>query len=79
MRTVGLVIALTLFGGFFLNGLILVASPKAWFRLPSWLRGGGWITEERYGTGWGGVQLRVAGAFIVGTIGWAIYDAFFRC
>lgn len=56
------------------NASVMLVSPRAWFKLPSWLRAQGTLTEERYGGGWGAVQLRLGGAFILGSIIWIIYD-----
>jgi hypothetical protein len=43
------------------NGLIMLVSPRAWFRLPSWLGFQGSLTEAKYGGGWGAVQVRLLG------------------
>jgi len=47
------------------NGLIMLASPRAWFRLPSWLGFQGALTEAKYGSGWGAIQVRLLGAIFL--------------
>ena len=59
----------------FVNALFMLASPKAWFRLPHWVRAQGSLTEGKYGSGWGGIQVRLAGAVMLAVIGWVLYDS----
>jgi hypothetical protein len=56
-----------------INAAFMLISPRAWFRLPVWLRAQGTLTEDRYSAGWGAVQLRIAGALMLGSIGWVAY------
>lgn len=56
-----------------INAVFMLISPRAWFRLPAWLRAQGTLTEERYGVGWGAVQLRITGALMLGSIVWVAY------
>jgi hypothetical protein len=58
------------------NAACMAASPRAWFRLPSWIRAQGSLTPEKYTTGWGGLQVRFAGAIMLAVLLWVIYDAF---
>lgn len=58
------------------NGIFMFISPRAWFRLPSWLRAQGSMTEEKYTSGWGAVQVRLAGIVTVGGLVWILYDMF---
>ena len=58
------------------NAFYMVISPKAWFRLPSWLGLPGVLTTERYGSGWGGLQVRILGMIIIATSGWIAYELF---
>jgi hypothetical protein len=52
------------------NGLIMLVSPRAWFRLPSWLAFQGSLTEAKYGRGLGAIQVRLLGAiFLVVPLG----------
>jgi len=56
-----------------INAVYMLVSPQAWFRLPSWLRAQGTLTEERYGSGWGAVVLRLGGGLILLSLGWFGY------
>jgi uncharacterized membrane protein YphA (DoxX/SURF4 family) len=56
------------------NALFMLASPRAWFRLPSWIRAQGVLTEHKYGSGWRGALVRVLGALILIIVGGIIYD-----
>jgi len=47
------------------NGLVMLVSPRAWFRLPSWLGFQGSLTEAKYGSGWGAIQVRLLGAIFL--------------
>lgn len=62
----------------FVNGLFMLTSPKAWFRLPWWIAAHGSLTEEKYGTGWGAIEVRVTGAVMVVAIVWVLYDILIR-
>src|SRR6185503_10419237 len=63
--SVALVVAILL-----INALYMVVSPTSWFALPRWLRLNGVLTLERYGGGWGALQVRILGVITVVTIGW---------
>jgi len=56
------------------NGLLMLISPRAWFRLPRWLGVHGAMTEAKYGTGWGAVETRVLGAIFVAAPIWIVCD-----
>lgn len=60
------------------NGLFMVLSPRAWFRLPSWFPGPGSLTEKRYGSGLGAIQVRMVGALFLGVIVWVLYASLLR-
>jgi hypothetical protein len=57
-----------------INAAFMLASPRAWFHLPAWLRAQGSLTEDRFSEGWGAVQIRLTGAAILGLIAWVLYD-----
>jgi hypothetical protein len=61
-----------------LNACYMLFSPKAWFRLSSWLRAEGSLTVEKYLIGWGAVQVRLTGAVILAAICWVFYDLILR-
>ncbi len=60
------------------NGVFMLASPRAWFRLPGGLLAKGSLTEKKYATGWGAVQVRVTGAIFLAMIAWVVYDSLLR-
>jgi uncharacterized membrane protein len=59
-----------------INAAFMLASPRAWFRLPRWLRAQGSLTEAKYASGWGAIQVRATGAVILAVIVWLLYDLF---
>jgi hypothetical protein len=64
---------------FVINGIFMLVSPRAYFKLPGWLAPkGGHITEKKYGSGWRAMELRICGAAFLGATAWVIYDAFLR-
>lgn len=62
----------------FVNALFMLVSPKAWFRLTSWIRAQGSLTEEKCASGWGAIQVRSAGAILLGFIAWILYHSLVR-
>jgi hypothetical protein len=60
-----------------INASVMLVSPRAWFGLPRWLRATGSMTEEKYSTGWGAIQVQITGALLLSVLGWVIYDMFF--
>jgi len=60
------------------NGAFMLASPRAWYRLPRWMGLQGSLTEEKYSTGWGALQVRLTGAVFLAVIAWAVYDSLLR-
>jgi hypothetical protein len=58
------------------NAFYMVISPDAWFRLPRWLGLQGVLTRDRYGSGWGALQLRILGVIIIVTLAWIAYGLF---
>jgi hypothetical protein len=70
---------LTVLGAVLLvNALFMLASPKAWFRLPHWVRAEGSLTEQKYASGWRGMELRLAGAILLAFIAWVVYHSFIQ-
>jgi hypothetical protein len=57
------------------NALFMVVSPRAWFHLPNWIRAQGSLTEKKFGSGWGAIQVRITGALVLGVIFWVLYDS----
>ncbi len=61
-----------------LNAIFMLASPRAWFRLPRWIGVQGSLTEEKYASGWGGIQVRLTGGVWLGFIAWVLYHSLVR-
>jgi hypothetical protein len=61
---------------FTFNGIVMLVSPRTWFRLPSWLAGRGRITEQEYGTRNGSLQIRVLGFIFVAAVAYVLIDLF---
>jgi hypothetical protein len=52
----------------FLNSLLMLISPKTWFKLPGWLGFHGGLSPKRYSSGSGSVEVRITGALGTGVI-----------
>lgn len=79
IRILGVCIAIIIGLVITINGIFMLASPRAWFHLPHWLRPvGGSVTEDKCTTGWGAIQTRLTGAGFLVTIAWVLYDMFFK-
>lgn len=74
IQLIGKVIAVVVAVVMVINASFMLVSPSAWFRLPSWLRAQGTMREDRYGSGWGALQVRAGGALVLVAIAWVIYD-----
>jgi hypothetical protein len=59
------------------NGIFMLVSPRAWFRLPYWLSAIGSLRQEKHSGGWGAVKVRTGGAAIMVILAWVIYQTFF--
>lgn len=78
LRIVGLCIAILVGVVMTINAAFMLASPRSWFRLPAWIRAQGSLIEDKYGSGWGAIQIRVTGALILAAITWVLYDMFLK-
>lgn len=68
-QVVGIVVAVLLGGAFFLNGLIMLISPDAWFKLPSYIAFRGSLRERDYRTRFAGrLRVRAMGLAVVGGV-----------
>ncbi len=56
------------------NAVVMIASPRRWFQMPSWLRLQGTWQEDKYSTGWGSVSVRALGAMIIAFFVFATYS-----
>ena len=59
------------------NAILMLISPRTWFRLPSWIRLSGSLVEEKFGRGWGGIQVRALGGLFLAVISWFLFEALF--
>ena len=73
-QIVGLCCAILLVLVLTINAAFMVVSPRAWFHLPGWLRLQGSLTEDKFATGWGAIQVRLTGAITLTGIAWVLYD-----
>lgn len=78
MQILGLCFAILLGLVLALNAAFMLVSPRAWFRLPGWLRKEGSLTEDKYATGWGAIQVRLTGAGMLTVIAYVLYDLLLR-
>jgi hypothetical protein len=78
LRIVGLCIAITVGVLMVVNAGFMLASPRAWFQLPGWIRAQGSLTEEKYGGGWGAAQIRITGAVMLAAVVWVLYELLAR-
>ena len=78
MRVVGWSIVAVVGALLTINASFMLVSPKAWFRLPSWILAKGTLQEKRFGSGWGAVQVRITGAMMLGVILFVLYHSFIR-
>jgi hypothetical protein len=74
LRMLGVGLATLVAAVMIINATFMLVSPKSWFRLPGWLRTTGTLTEQKYGSGWGAVEVRITGALILALIGWVLFD-----
>jgi hypothetical protein len=75
-KFIGLSIALLVGVLITINALYMLISPRAWFRLPSFLRFNGTLTEKKHAEGLGADKVRLLGAIFLTGIGWVLYDLF---
>jgi hypothetical protein len=60
------------------NAAFMLVSPRAWFRLPRWIKLTGSLSERRHGTGWGAMEVRLVGAITLGVVGCVLYHLLVR-
>lgn len=61
-----------------INAVFMIVSPRRWFQLPNWLKATGSLTERRYASGWGGDQVRLAGAVLLAFIIAVVWDVLMK-
>ncbi len=55
------------------NGIFMVVSPRLWFRIPHWARLSGRLSESKFGSGWGAIQIRVLGLSFLAIMIWFLH------
>jgi hypothetical protein len=79
LQILGWFIVAVLGVGLLVNALFMFLSPRAWFRLPNWFPArSSSMTEERFRSGRGAIEVRLAGAAMLALIVWVLYDMFLR-
>ncbi len=63
------VLALTL-----VHGVLMLFSPRLWFRIPKWIRGGGYFSDELHSRGWQTLPLRLTGLCMVSMVLYVLYS-----
>jgi hypothetical protein len=58
-----------------INAAVMLVSPRTWFKLPTWIRAQGTISERKNSRGFGALELRLLGALMLAAIVWVIYDS----
>jgi hypothetical protein len=71
---VGTVAAIATLVGIAINGVYMLVSPRAWFRLPAWFRFQGSLRPDRYSSGWGAIQVRLLGFAFVALLLWVAFS-----
>jgi hypothetical protein len=60
------------------NAAVMLISPRLWFRLPHWMRLTGSLTERKFSSGFGGLQVRILGAIFLAMMAWFAHGWFVR-
>ena len=55
------------------NAVVMLISPQSWFRIPHWIRLSGSLTQEKFSSGTGALQVRLFGATLLGVLAWFLY------
>lgn len=55
------------------NGALMLVSPRLWFRAPRWVRLSGSLSEAKYSSGWGAIQIRLLGACFLAIMIWFLH------
>ena len=48
-----------------INAILMLFSPRLWFRLPGWIRANARFTTEKHSVGLGAVQVRILGGVVL--------------
>lgn len=55
------------------NAVIMLISPRVWFRIPPWIRFSGSLSAEKFSSGSGAIQVRLLGACFLGILFWFMH------
>jgi hypothetical protein len=55
------------------NALLMLISPRLWFRFPQWIRLSGSLTAEKFSSGSGALQVRLLGAGFLAILFWFMH------
>jgi len=55
------------------NAALMVVSPRAWFRVPRWIRLTGTMSEDKFASGWGAIQVRLLGGCFLAIMAWFLH------
>jgi hypothetical protein len=55
------------------NAVLMLISPRLWFRIPQWIRLSGSLTAEKFSSGSGAIQVRLLGAAFLGMLLWFMH------
>jgi hypothetical protein len=55
------------------NAVLMLVSPRAWFKVPQWIRLSGSLAAERFSSGWGAIQVRILGACFLAVMAWFVH------
>lgn len=55
------------------NATLMLFSPRAWFRVPHWIRLSGGLDRAKYSSGGGAIQIRLLGACFLAIMIWFLY------
>jgi hypothetical protein len=75
MLTFGWIMLFVLGAILTINAVVMLISPRAWFKLPNWIRAQGTLSERKNSRGFGAFELRVLGALMLAAIAWVVYDS----
>jgi hypothetical protein len=71
-----IVVVLTLVS---INAAYMLASPRAWIEVPDWFtQRSPRFSMEKFGSGFGALQLRICGAGLLGLISLILFESLFR-
>ncbi len=79
-EVIGLLCFVVLVAALVANAVVMLVSPRTWFRLSEWVRltGSLQLHHQKYESGWGAIEVRLLGAFLLGLIVYMLQGMFVR-